>query len=615
MRKLTIALNNSVGDISYLYAKKRGEEKSLNFASLMEVLTDAKESGFDVLCLTGANPLGYGHLEELLKTASETGFRLEMECGQFDLNPYMDILNKYDINKLIFTLAGTKAEINDRIFGHASFELILNNIKIARRNHFSLKFKYLMSKVNRGISCVDLQFLGRVSFEDAWPVGKIAEDKLFVSSEDVLEYWPLVKKNLSENNYAESNFQEDKYSEFIRGRDVYIDWNGNIKPFPFSEMESCGNIDHEKFGDILKKLEIKLNELAMESIEKGKFLNWNYYCEELMACPTESKNKYKWSVINNAVISTDFSVLITQKCNLSCDFCEFECSSDKNKNIELEDFEKLLREGKRLGMLRVILDGGEPLTHPNIIEILGLCHKYGYSVLILTNGWKFEEFLPYFYKYNVREFIFGINGATSETNDRIMGRSGTFERQVKAIKKSVEMGFFTGLHIVLHPLNIDELDNFFQLARSWRVRYIMVSRVVEVGRGKKKTFSLDERQIKKIRETYQKHADFLSKIRFFASYRNDQRHMNCKYLNRDSQLSVHWGGEIALCSMLPLLNFPFKKIHDHSLMQCLSYMNEISCRFQNLRNKEYPTWKLSENPYYICEYCHHAIKKDMKNSM
>ena len=615
MRKLIVALNNRNEKTAHLYAKTQEDEKHLDFDYLKKTLHDARMFGFDSLCLSGVNPLEYGNIEKLLEKSSELGYFIEVECGPFDFKPYIDMLNKHNINKVVFTLAGTKDEVNDQIFGRDSFELTLNNIKIARENNFSVRVKYLISKLNSRISCADLQFLGRVSIEDAWPIGKIQENRLFVNSNDVLEYWPLVKKNISKILSADSNFCEDRYPNFIQGKEVYIDWNGDIKPFPYSEMESCGNIFREGFGDILKKLETKLNELIIESVRDGSFLNWKYYYEKYARSLTEFKNEIDWTIINNIILPTDFSILMTQKCNFACDFCEFSCNETKDKNMDIADFEKLLREGKRIGMIRVIFDGGEPLVHPNIIEALEICHKYGYEVLVLTNGWKFEELLPYFQKYNVREFIFGINGATTETNDRIMGKSGAFERQVKAIKKSVEMGFFTGLHIVLHPLNIDELDNFFQLARDWRVNYLMASKITEVGRGERAEFRLNESQIGKVRETYKKYADFLNKIRFFASFLDSKRYLNCKFLNRNSQMSVHWGGEIALCSMLPLLNFPFKKIHDHSLMQCLSYMNEISCRFQNLRNKEYPTWKLSENPYYICEYCHHAIKNDIRSSI
>ncbi len=41
------------------------------------------------------------------------------------------------------------------------------------------------------------------------------------------------------------------------------------------------------------------------------------------------------------------SLILTQKCNLKCDFCEFECSPGKKAEININDFEKLLYEGKK----------------------------------------------------------------------------------------------------------------------------------------------------------------------------------------------------------------------------------------------------------------------------
>lgn len=166
---------------------------------------------------------------------------------------------------------------------------------------------------------------------------------------------------------------------------------------------------------------------------------------------------------------------------------------------------------------------------------------------------------------------------------------------------------------MIHPLNIKELDKFFRLAKKWKVDYIMTSRIIEVGRAKDNpALKITPGQIGEVRKIYQKHQDFLNKIQFYGAYLNDERFLQCKYLARDGHLSVHWDGQIALCSMTPLLNLPFKKIRDYSLTECLAAMNEISQKFQIDRDKEFPNWRLSENPYLYCEYCHHHLIKNKR---
>ena len=40
---------------------------------------------------------------------------------------------------------------------------------------------------------------------------------------------------------------------------------------------------------------------------------------------------------------------------------------------------------------RVILNGGEPTLHPNLIKILQLFHKTGAEIVLYTNGRKLKE--------------------------------------------------------------------------------------------------------------------------------------------------------------------------------------------------------------------------------
>lgn len=312
---------------------------------------------------------------------------------------------------------------------------------------------------------------------------------------------------------------------------------------------------------------------------------------------------------NRLVLPDAFSVLINQKCNLKCDFCEFECSPGKKAEININDFEKLLYEGKKIGVSQIIFGGGEPLIHTHIKEAMRLCSKYGYEVIVLTNGWYFQKYLSEFQKYNnIKGFVFGINAATAKTNDAIMGKKGAFERTVKAIKKSKSLGFFTGLNFVIHPLNMKEFDRFLTLAEKWKVDYLKTLRIVEIGRAKDNlSLKLTFEQIEEVRKIYWKHRNFLARIQFYGDYINKERSFNCKYLSGDGQLAIGWGGEIALCARTPFLNFSFKKIRDYPLLECLASMNKVNRKFQRDRDKEFPNWRLSENPYFYCEYCHQRL--------
>lgn len=77
-------------------------------------------------------------------------------------------------------------------------------------------------------------------------------------------------------------------------------------------------------------------------------------------------------------------VEITNICNLKCSFCPG--TKRKKEYISLEKFEVILKklQGKIEYLYLHLM--GEPLLHPNFKDILSVCEKYGFKVIITTNG-------------------------------------------------------------------------------------------------------------------------------------------------------------------------------------------------------------------------------------
>ena len=80
------------------------------------------------------------------------------------------------------------------------------------------------------------------------------------------------------------------------------------------------------------------------------------------------------------------NISITNYCNRNCSFCFQEGWYRTNKNnasyMNLDMIEKILNwyTGNHLSLM-----GGEPLVHPQILEIVDLCQNYKKGLTILTN--------------------------------------------------------------------------------------------------------------------------------------------------------------------------------------------------------------------------------------
>jgi MoaA/NifB/PqqE/SkfB family radical SAM enzyme len=78
------------------------------------------------------------------------------------------------------------------------------------------------------------------------------------------------------------------------------------------------------------------------------------------------------------------SLYVTDRCNLDCAYCtEYDNS---RPHPSLGELKKWIRKIRELGTMRIALVGGEPLMHPNIVELVRYCRELGFATSLTTNG-------------------------------------------------------------------------------------------------------------------------------------------------------------------------------------------------------------------------------------
>lgn len=78
------------------------------------------------------------------------------------------------------------------------------------------------------------------------------------------------------------------------------------------------------------------------------------------------------------------SMYITDRCNLSCQYCSEFDNSKPHPNLNV--IKKRIDNVVKLGILKLTLAGGEPLLHPDIEEIIRYSKSKGITVSISTNS-------------------------------------------------------------------------------------------------------------------------------------------------------------------------------------------------------------------------------------
>lgn len=78
------------------------------------------------------------------------------------------------------------------------------------------------------------------------------------------------------------------------------------------------------------------------------------------------------------------SFYVTDRCNLDCSYCtEYD---NAKPHPTLADLKTWLHKIRSLGTMRIALVGGEPLLHPDIVEVVRYCRELGFATSLTTNG-------------------------------------------------------------------------------------------------------------------------------------------------------------------------------------------------------------------------------------
>lgn len=101
-----------------------------------------------------------------------------------------------------------------------------------------------------------------------------------------------------------------------------------------------------------------------------------------------SLEEYYYTKWNNfrerPVAPLSVTVNITQVCNLRCEHCSRK-NELQNRELTKEKFFSIMQKLKSAKVSRVVLTGGEPLLHRDILEIVRALKNNGFRVQILSN--------------------------------------------------------------------------------------------------------------------------------------------------------------------------------------------------------------------------------------
>lgn len=143
---------------------------------------------------------------------------------------------------------------------------------------------------------------------------------------------------------------------------------------------------------------------------------------------------------------------ITYTCNSNCVFCYSHNtihSGQRNNEIEVRDFIEYLIKHNLQPQDRVIINGGEPFLHSNIIGILRFLLEIGCEVLIYTNGRCLKGYDFKFITDKYR-FVIPVHGYR-RLHDEITRCPGSFDSMSEGIKYLHKYNCKVDIKVILNP--------------------------------------------------------------------------------------------------------------------------------------------------------------------
>ena len=152
---------------------------------------------------------------------------------------------------------------------------------------------------------------------------------------------------------------------------------------------------------------------------------------------------------------------ITSLCNARCFYCYNNSGYEKHKSIEISLIEKIIREDESISNKEIIISGGEPFLHKDIIKIISLINSKQIRCKIITNGTCLNKETLKLLKGMKITLQFSLNGLVSKTHDSITTIRGSYKTICTAIKYiKANMPYIkTQIRYLIQRSNVNEIED------------------------------------------------------------------------------------------------------------------------------------------------------------
>ncbi|MFB7669236.1 cytosylglucuronate decarboxylase [Kitasatospora sp. NPDC056138] len=175
-------------------------------------------------------------------------------------------------------------------------------------------------------------------------------------------------------------------------------------------------------------------------------------------------------------------IRILEACNADCFMCEFALSRDTFR-FSREDFAELLPEARDAGVAYIRFTGGEPLMHPDVVELVRSGTAAGMKMSLITNGSLLPKMVDRLAEAGLAQVIVSLDGASAATHDTYRRSPGMFDSGLRGLRAAAALGVLPRVNTVVGPHNYAEMPLLQQVlteagVRQWELSALKLDRAI-----------------------------------------------------------------------------------------------------------------------------------------
>jgi MoaA/NifB/PqqE/SkfB family radical SAM enzyme len=169
-------------------------------------------------------------------------------------------------------------------------------------------------------------------------------------------------------------------------------------------------------------------------------------------------------------------------CNLHCTHCPSNAGLGASWGYTTDETKKIIDQLVEVGVLDIALSGGEPLLRRDLPELVAYARSLGLTVGTSTNGYPLTDRVASALRQAGLSRLQVSIDSIGTTHESVRG-SGSFQRAIAAVERSVRHGLKTHICFTAMRRNAHELPQMLNLARQFSVDGFNLSQFVPTGRG------------------------------------------------------------------------------------------------------------------------------------